>query len=707
VDYRGEVAQDLSFDQIGDPLGAEAEIFLGFVGCRFPQDYISVIKGYIDDLTYNAGSITVSTTLATNLIRNASFEKYQSELSIAIDSTTTTIPVVTVEPYLESQDALTSFIRIDDEIMEVTAKNANSFEVIRSRLGTIPAAHDFETEVVSQYRIQDNPIDLILKLLHSKAGNAFTTTEFEIIALERTASTELTDNAIVINQLDIQTKLGLVVGDIINLVGTASNDGIYTAKGFGTTDTGRSYIVTNENIDGEETGLSINLQIKSKYNVLPDGSSLNIDFVDTEEFESVRTLFSASFIDYDFLIKDTIEDTREFIIKEACKVQGLYLINRKAKTSIKYTAPPFSIDPTPVLDTTNLVQLTKLQMKRSTHKYLLNSIIFRYNPGILEDKLFDKFIKLNADSFDRIPVGRKRQEINSQGLGRSSEVLQVVDRVSTRILNRYKYGARYVKNVKPLFSVGVTLEIGDIVFFGGEATQLVNLKTGERNLPAAQYEIINKKLGLGDVTLELLETGFGVDGIFATYSPASVLAPGSTVDRLLLGNLWDSDQFFKERDKWDRWPGLKLRIRSEDYTYDEIATYKRVDSVTDNGMLLDPPLPSAPLAGYYVELAKYTDYSTEELEEIAKLSHTFTMPSSLITSVTDNKTFEVADIADFTVGMQINVHAEDYTLDSKLRLIDDITGNTITLDEDLDISPEIDHRLEVYAYAEAKGYRII
>tara|TARA_R110000868_G_C10972634_1_gene770649 strand:+ start:28430 stop:30871 length:2442 start_codon:yes stop_codon:yes gene_type:complete len=709
VDYRGEVAEDLSFNQIGDPLGAEAEIFLGFVGCRYPQDFISVIKGYVDDLTYNAGSITVSVSLATNLIRNASFEKYQAILSSAIDSTQTNIPVDTVEPFLETQDSLTSYIQIEDEIMEVIAKNANSFTVIRSRLNTLPAAHDIETEVGSRYRLQGSPIDLILKLLHSKNGNAASTTDYIIRSLNRVSSTQVITNSIVIDDPNIQARLGLVPGDLIPLVGTGSNDGIKTALSFGVLDTGRSYIIVEETLT-EETGLSLDLQVKSKYNLLPDGAGLNIDYVDTEEFENIQDLYSASLKDYDFKnITETIENTRDFIIKEICRPMGLYLINRKAKTSGKYTAPPFSVEATPVLNTKNLEKLTKVQSKRSTHKYLYNSIIFRYSPDILTGEYLDKNISLNADSFSRIPVGRKRLSVDSMGLDRSSESVQVVQRVSARILNRYKFGARYIKGIKTLYSTGVTLEIGDIVFFGGEDTQLVNLETGARDLPAAQYEIINKKLGLDSIELELLETGFGIDGIFGTFSPGSILAEGSTASKLLLGDLWASDQYDKERDKWNRWVGLKIRVRSDDYTYDEITTLKALDNVTNNGLTLDPPLPSAPLAGYYVELAKYTDYTDEELDLIVKLTHTFTMPSSLLTAVADNKTFDIdpTEIANYTVGMQINVHAEDYTLDSDLRIIDDITGNTITLDEDLDISPAVGHRLEVYSYSDAKGYRYL
>ncbi len=707
VDYRGEVAKDLSFDQIGEPLGKKAIVYMGMAGGRFPQDFIRIIIGYVDDLKYNAGSITVSVALATNLLRQSSYEQYQAQAADNIDSTQTTIPVTTVEPFIESQDIVTSYIKIDDEIMEVTGKVGNSFTVVRSRLGTIPATHDVDADVISHYIFGGNPLDLALKLLHSKEGNEFTLTGKNISALNRISTTEVIDGAIIVDDYDIEASSGAVEGDLINLVGTASNDGIKTISGFGRLVTGKSYFLVEESLT-EETGLTVELQLKSQYNTLPDGAGLDIDFVDTAAFEEIKALYSASFTDYEFLIKDTIEDTREFVIKEIFKPQGLYLIPRKAKTSCKFTAPPFSIDDIPVLNTTNLYDMTRIQMRRSTHKYLLNSIVYRYNRGILEDKFFDKIIRLNADSFNRIPVGRKRQEIEAIGLPRSPEVVQVLDRMSGRILNRYKFGARYIRNVKVLLSVGLTIEIGDIVFFGGEDTQLVNLETGERDLPATQYEVINKKLNptKGEVILELLETGFGIDGIFGVYSPASQIATGSDQNRILVEAFWDSDQYDKERDKWDRWIGLKVRVRSDDYTYDETATITSLDPVTNNGLIIDG-LPSAPPIGGYIELAKYDDYTSEELEEIAKLTYTFTMPQAEIDTVADNKTFDVLDIADFQVGMEVNVHAEDYTLDSETRIIDDITGNTITLNEDLDITPAPGHKVEVYSYPEAKGYRIL
>jgi len=716
VDYKGEVAEDLSFNQIGDPLSKKATVYVSLKGSRFPQDFIPILKGNVDDIEYNAGSIAVSIALNTNLARQSSYELYQGVLSGTIDNVTTTISADTVNPFLDSQDIVTSYIRIGDEIMEVVSRDevANTFTVVRERLGTIATSHEDESEITSYYTINESPIELILKLLHSNEGNTFTDTGYNVSALLRVSSTETVERAIIVDYFDIQGKLGFVPGDKILLSGTASNDGEYTVQSFATLDTGKSYIVVEEETLTEETGLTVNLQIKSQYNTLPDGCGLDIEFIDTAAFQEVNDLFSSAFVPFSFKLDETISDTREFIIKEICRPMGLYLISRKARTSIKFTAPPFSATEIPVLNTENCYDLVKTKLKRSTHKYLLNRVIYRYNTGTLETgKFFNKLIKINADSLSRIKAGRKDQVIEAKGLPRSSAVLQTLQRIGDRILNRYKFGSLYVQNVKVLFSTAATIEIGDIVFFGGEDTQLVNLESGERNLPLEQYEVIDRQLDLikGEVSLKLLQTSFGIDGIFATYSAASRVAAGSTTTKVLIESFWGSDQFLTEREKWEKWVGLQITVRSDDFTFEETVTIDALDPVTDNGLIITPALSIAPNEGYWIEAATFDNYkgSEEDIDRAIKLSHTFVMPSSLLTGVTSPSIFTVdaGEIGKYEVGMEVQVHSEDFTIDSETRIIDDITSNTITLNEDLDITPAIGHRLEVYAFADEKGYRII
>lgn len=711
IDYRGEVAQDLSFDQIGDPLGRRADVYLGLKGGRHPQDSVRIFRGFIDDLSYDVGQIIVSVSHPENLKRQSILEQHQSQITSTINAIVTTIPVTTVAPFIETGSSLTSYIRIDDEVMEVLSLGSNTFEVSRGALGTLIAPHEIEADVTSFYRLQGKPLDLALQLMLSSPGNEATTSDtLKIQAINSLSNVLNIPGALLINDLDVEDRTGLSVGDIVTIAGSASNDGSYSIKSFGQLDTGKSYIVLDGSFT-DEINLDLNLIYNSQFNVLNDGLGLTVDQVDTDAFKEVSEIFSANFIDTDWYIKDTIENTKEFIDRKLFQPFGIYTIPRNAQISCKYTSAPFSIQTLPTLNNDNIVGITKVRMRRSTHKYLYNEIVYRYNEGVLEDKLFDKVIRLSADSANRIKAGRKRYAVDVAGVRRSSEAIQVLDRAAGKILDRYKFASRYITNVNVLFQVGMTLEIGDIVFFGGEETQLFNLQTGARDLPIAQYEIINKRMDIGEgkVTLSLLETGFSFENsTFGVFSPSSLIGTGATTSLLPLEPLFsDCSTPAQDRLKWEQLVGLKVRIRSEDYTYDETTTLDRLDPVSDYRLILDPPLSSAPPAGAVIELAEYTEYGDEETEQLIKLKYTFTTPQAEITSVVNSQEFDVDTIDGFKAGQLVAVHSEDYIRNSEGVRIDTIIGNTITLTSALNITPQIGDKLELLAYDNAKGYRFL
>lgn len=711
VDYRGETAQDLSENQLGKIIGKTANLYSGLSGGNFPEDYVTVIRGYITDITYNLGSITVSLALATDLLRQSSFEAYQAQLNGAIDAIQTNIPVSTTGGLFSSIDSLTSYIRIDDEIMEVININANSIDVVRSALGTFPSTHDDLAEIQSRYQLAGNPLDIALKLLHSKEGNPNTETDITITGINRIDNQTLIDGAIITDQFDVGAKSGLVAGDIV-VIPSGINAGEYTVESFVQLNSGKSYILVEESLL-EENSTDYKLSTRSQFNVLPDGCGLKPDFVDTAQFLSERDLYFSNFIDYDIPLEDTLDSTKELITGELFRGQGLYLISRDAKASVKFTSPPFSVEELPVLDINNIENITQLKLQRASHKYFYNSILFKYNKGVLDDKFFDKLLKIDATSLSEIPVGRKRLSTDITGLKRGGIEQSTLDRIASALLQRYSQGAFQVRNIKVLYSVGIRLEIGDIVVFGGENTQITDPITGLRTNPIRQYEIVNRKLDpiSGTCTIDILSTGDQFDGIFGVYSPSSKVADGSTVDRILLDRLWDTSQFTNERDKWTRWIGAKIRVRSEDYTFDETVTLESFDLGNNAAINLSPSLSVAPTAGYVLELAKYDEYDPSlELDELLLRTYTFTMPSSLIETVTNDQVFTVpaAEISKYKVGMEVNFHSNDYSRDSETRIIDDITSNTITLNSAFNISIQPNDRLEVYGFGEdEKGYRIL
>jgi hypothetical protein len=710
IDYNKEVAKDISFDNMGEILGKRANVYFTVKGGIFPQDAIELFRGYVLDTTYRAGRIEIDITNPANKLRSPIFEQIVSELTSDIDSVTTTIPVRSTTGFLETSDALTSYIRIDDELMEVISKTDTSYEVIRSRLNTLPVSHEEETETRSFYRLEGSSIDLALKLLHSNEDNTFKTLDKKIKTLNQISNVETIEGAIIVEDFDIQRRLGLVNGDFIEISGSTSNDGVYKYTGSGRLETGNSYLLVDAPLS-VETGLNLPLKVKSKYNVLPEGIGLDVDQINTIQYEEVQNIFGSGFIDSDFYIKETIDNGKEFIDLQIMRPQGLYSLPN-VRLGCKFTAPPFSAESIPILNTKNLVGMSKIIQKRSTHRYLKNIAIYRYNEDRLEDKFLDKEILASADSFNRITVGKKPDIIEAKGFRRSPTYRQVVQRISGKIIDRYKFAARQILNIQPLFSLGAQIELGDIVLFGGEESQLTNLQTGERDLPIEQYEVINysKDFNSGIVKLTLLQTGFSLEGIVGVFSPSSKVDLNSTTSKILLARLWDTSQTTEEREKWEEYIGLKIRVRSGDYIRDENTTISGLDPNTNNGLLLEPALSFTPQEGDVIELAKYEEYGEEDLERAAKLRYTFTMPSALITGVTDSQNFDVdpADIGKFKVGMEVASHSLDYITDSSRAYIDNITLNTITLNEPFDITPAIGDRLEVYLYGEGeKGYRFL
>lgn len=803
VDYRGEVAEDLSFNQIGDPMGKRAIVSVMLEGGVYGLDENRIFEGYVDQIVYEPGLIKVNITHPSNETRQPLFESLETRLTQALPyktldlthlsfrqkanllsttgeieivsqvgpingqnavaelisnvvtitynssasvtqqdladalnnnsyaggymeatiigsptapattqaltalQTETTVTVENANPYIESQDALKSYIRVGDEIMEVVSKTDTTFEVIRGARGTIPASHEVDDEVSSAYELQGLPLDLALKLLLSSENNEFTTSSYNIVAINYIDNTQSIDGAVIIDNINIELNSGLVVGDFINL--TAVGFGIETISGFGRLDDGRSYIIVESSL-GEVLSTSSPLIYKSKWNLLPTGIGLDISQVDVAEFENQASLFSASFVELDFLLQDTMDNVKDFIEAELMRPQALYYLPKGAKISCKYTTPPFSVETLPTLNTSNIEKMSKVVFKRAHHKYFKNVVVYKYNPDVVEEEFRDKLILQSESSFNRISRGVKKETIESRGLRRSNEVLQVLNTAGLKYLNRYKFGARWIENVQVIYEVGIKLQVGDIVFFGGEDTKLVNLETGDRDFPIEQYEIINidHNYAEGAVKISLLETGFSTDGLFGVFSPSSLISSGSTTGRLILTDrILDSEDTERETDKWSQYVGLKVRIFSPDYTRDETVVLDSIDPQNQDAVLLENPLSFTPQVGDLMELAEIDQYGLTDAERTLKLKFTWTMPSVLITNIINSQIFDVEDVDGLEVGMEINVHSDDYTRDSETRIIDEINGLEITLDNSLDITPQIGDRLEVYSYADEKGYRFL
>ena len=709
VDVGGKVSEALSFDAIEEILGRKATFSIGFFNeaAVYPQDYQAIFRGVVVDFYTESGIVMVSLASPETLKRQVFLEKFQGEMTANIDNVVTTIPVNDTSGIYPTQDTLTTYIRIEDEIMEVLSYTATTIEVIRGQLNTVSNAID-STEFETFYRLQGKPLDLARKIMLSDEGNNF----FESLDTPKSVNfisiTESIPNYIIFDYYDIKEKTGLVVGDIIKLNSTL-NTGAYTIRSFGTLETGDSYIETIETLVTESDYVN-DFSYKSQWNVLATGLGMLTSEVDVEEFNNIAAAFSSNFVDYDLYIKDSVDDAKDLIDKDLFFPQGLYSIPRKARSSVKFVVPPFSSDIVPELNNDSITNITKIKQRRSVHKYLYNSYVWRFNQDSLEDKFLTGKVVINSDSINRIKVGKKQLKIEAAGMRNNAATFAVVDNITQRLVDRYSLAPTYFEGVEVNYRTGYSIEVGDIVPAMGEETKTKNLQDGKAN-STQLYEVVNKSLNVktGKIKLSLLSSNFDIQARYAVVGLASYTDLGSTASRLVIKKVNDSTGLIFSSDQWADFRGRNIRVRSDDYTQDAVVVFDKVDPNNKNALLLDSPLPFTPTENMIVEFPEYNDTSAD-IDSDYKLQFGYLTARAEITSVASDSQFDVLNPTKLVAGSSVYVHAENYSQSSfgNDRKIIDITGSTITLDSDLPYTPVIGDFVDGSNYADGGFvYRVI
>ena len=689
VDVDGKVSKALSFDSITEILGKKATFSIGFFNeaAVYPQDYQAIFRGIVVDFYTEAGIVMVSLASSESLKRQVFLEKFQGELSADIDNLVTTIPVLDTIGMYESQDALTTYIRIEDELMQVLSFTDTSIEVIRAQLNTLANPHEV-TEFETFYRMQGKPLDLSLKIMLSEEGNEYFESDDIPKSVNFISITEQLANTIIFDYYDIKEKTGLVVGDTFQL-DTTLNTNTYTIRGFGQLETGDSFIETFETLVTENEYLGT-FKYKSKYNVLPTGLGMISNEVDIEEFENLKASFGSNFIDYDLYIKDSIDDMKTYMDSELFFPQGLYSIPRKARSSVKFVVPPFSSDILPTLDNNTITNITKIKQRRSVHKYLYNTYVWRFNQDSIEDKFLTGKVVINNTSVQRIKVGKKQLKIESTGLRSNVETFNLVNNLSQRLIDKYSLAPTYFEGVEVNYKTGYAVEVGDIIEAFPSETKTKDLRTGSSQR-SKLYEVTNKSLNIktGKIKLSLISSAFEIESRYVVVSLSSRVVTGSTDTRLIIEPINDLGRFRSPTSQWEIFRGKNIRVRSKDYLDSDTVTFE-IDPTNNAALILDTPLSFTPVAGYIVEVPDYNDAGAG-IDSEYKLQFGYNTARVTITSVTDAKTFDVDLPNNLVVPSLIYVHADNYseTSTSELIRIESIVGSTVTLESDLPFTPQI------------------
>ena len=588
-------------------------------------------------------------------------------------------------------DSLSTYYRVNDELVEVTSIiSETQAEVVRGQLNTLSVPHENESECESFYRLQGKPLDLSLKIMLSEEGNEYFSSDDVPKSVNFISRTEQLANTIIFDYYDIKEKTGLVVGDTFQL-DTTLNTNTYTIRGFGQLETGDSFIETFETLVTENEYLGT-FKYKSKYNVLPTGLGMISNEVDIEEFENLKASFGSNFIDYDLYIKDSIDDMKTYMDSELFFPQGLYSIPRKARSSVKFVVPPFSSDILPTLDNNTITNITKIKQRRSVHKYLYNTYVWRFNQDSLEDKFLTGKVVINNTSVQRIKVGKKQLKIESTGLRSNVETFNLVNNLSQRLIDKYSLAPTYFEGVEVNYKTGYAVEVGDIIEAFPSETKTRDLRTGSSQR-SKLYEVTNKSLNVktGKIKLSLISSAFEIESRYVVVSLSSRVVTGSTDTRLIIEPINDLGRFRSPTSQWEIFRGKNIRVRSKDYLDDDTVTFE-IDPTNNAALILDTPLSFTPSAGYIVEVPDYND-TDAGIDSEYKLQFGYNTTRVTITSVTDAKTFDVDLPDNLVVPSLIYVHSDDYleTSSSELIRIESIVGNTVTLESDLPFTPQINH----------------
>lgn len=690
---------------VDDILARRAQVYLGFQSGAHPQDSIKIFSGLIDNVEFGSGNVVINISHPEQFKRQVIFPLIQSEIDGAIDSSQTTITLTDTTGLLEPFGIFLTYIRIEDEIIQYTGISGNDLTgCTRGALLTSAAAHDDETETSSFYRFQEDPINLAIALMISGYG---VFGNLDVANFNQLTATEYVQNAIYFSDSNIQEKMGLVIGDYVTVSGTSLNNFVNRPiSGFGTLNSGGSYVVINERIQPiyDEVGASGTITFYSKYDVLPDGCAINPADIDLNEFIDVKSIWGANFPEVDIYSKDDI-DANDFIAKELLKPFGLYSIPRKGKISVGITNPPLATESTKQLDDSNVIGPSSIKISRSTNSRFYNSVVYKYEEDALENKFLRGTITQSADSTNRIPIGNKPMFIESKGLRKGTSTQNFITFQTRRFLDRYKYGAESLK-IQTNYKTGFDIEIGDVVIFDGSNMNVADITNGTRDFDARLMEVINKDLSIvdGNIMLELLDTAFLLDGRYATISPSSIVDTGSTTELIKIKNSFGYNG--RERDKWAQYVGETITVHSLDFTVTGDTTIIGFDTVS-GGLIVSPALGFTPSEGYIIEAPDYPTSIDPGYFAKWKRLHAFFQNVVNVTSGASGLVFDVDDTSTMVVGKTIEVYNSDYSNYSESE-ITDITGSTITVGTDLGFTPDSSYDVLVLGFFDGlAAYRIL
>jgi hypothetical protein len=704
---------------VTDILGSVADVYVSFGGSH-PEDSIRIFNGVVTSQDAAPGAWRIGIDHPEFLKRTDVLILANTNLDGAISDVATTLSLVNTALFTPPANTLRSMVRIDDEIIEYSSISGNDLiGATRGLFGTIPVAHDDDATVDSYYVLEDNAIDLALKLMLSKEGNEPHVTDIDVESIIQVDGATSVTNGIFFNDKTIVDRFGLNLGDKMSITGDANGANNFTDRTIQAFSEQSNGIVIV--VDGAALVVSVGsaglASFNSAYNVLPAGAGMKMSQVDVAQHLRFKQLFP-TLPSYQFKIKDTISPLKDFLTEEVYRPSGFYQVPRKGRSSVNSTLPPLALDELIELNETNTKKASKNKITRSvTGSTFFNAVTYKFNEDALEDRFLASETVFSAKSTTRIKVPNKVLSIKSKGFIDNAETRNYIAAQTRRFSDRYQFATETI-SVQLLYR-NFNIEIGDIVLYGSPELQIPNISTANRDFEPRLFEVIQKKLNIrGQISLTLLDTGFSQDGNFRTISPNSFVGSGSTVSTIVLKRSFSTGEFEVERTKWENMIGEDIEIRNEDSTFSEVVKLVSFDPGSDDKIIISPPLSLAPPEDYLVDLPDYPTSTDSSERSKMKSIFGFIDPTVTIVSAASDTEFTVApaDIDKFTVDAFLLVHDSDYSVVSTADSIDDDaqvltinTGtNTITTNQSLGFTPLAGYECDLIGFQDGGvPYRVL
>lgn len=718
-DFKSATFQDLQFKNREDIQNVVTIQYVG--GGTAGSETVSIIGGgytisvQIQDGVSTAAQIKkkiennpeANQLVTLKMVGDSSNPQFIGSMVLGTDST---IELVDASEFVEPADILKTYAVIEDELIEYTGKSGNQLTgVVRAQELSLGAFHDIEKTVDQVIRLTGNGIDIALKLMLS-LGPEFYAENLKVKSIQFYSPTITTDNAIFFDGIDVEVDHGVSVGDMVTITGAASPlnnviDAIVLE--IGKIQDG-SYIIVDQNLTTESATSPV-AKFKSQFNVLPIGLGMLPSEVDVEQHLFIRDTFLSTF-QLDIFTGD-ISDAKSFLERQVYMPMTCFSVPRKGRSSLIYTVGPLPNYEVVTLNTETVQNPDKLRVKRSSNENFFNQVQFDYdyNP-VTGEYLTRKNYPPEVDQ-SRIPVGAKPFQVKAQGLRTDLGAADITSRAADRWLRRYENGAEFIKGVSLQFSVGYQLEIGDVVAVDYEALKLADFTTGTRDGSVKLMEVLNKIIDnkTGEVSVDLVNTVFGIADRYGFISPSTELLAGSTTTKLVMKKSWSTKPFQRESMKWDGYVGQKIIVHDPEWNFVFETTLRGFDDNDPQGMSVDP-LPMPPGFGWIVQCPEYP--STTDKNDLAfwKQRHAFFSPRVAIVAGVSQTQFTVAavDAGKFFKGSVIRVHDYEFLIDSPEVVVTDIVGNDIIVNNSLGFVPSAGLLVDLIGFPDnQQAYRVV